>query len=561
MNTSIKMTAAVFFSLSLLIGCAKESSQSEKVQIDLQQLAQDNESFAAANDGVEESKIILPSGTHLMAVVNNECRDLKQESGQASSQDISEVMADSRQESVRLRKHAYAVTLDQDILLEDLKKEAGGDECLLEITNDGVAYSTVAPNDPSFSSQKHLASIEAAAANDILLADGALTQGVVVAIVDSGVDINHVDLKANLWDDGTGSAGYDFVNDDKTPADDAGHGTHVAGLAAAVTNNSVGVSGTSPKNTKIMAVKVLNAQGSGSFTDIINGIRFAIEKKANVINMSLGGVGKSTAFQTALKDAVAAGITVVVSAGNDASAISTTNFMVPAAYAKDISGVLAIASIDSVTKRISSFSNYSTTYVELAAPGSNGILSTTMDSRYGEMQGTSMSSPVVAGAAAIVTGWLKSHNYQSTPAVVEQILVAAAEVNSNLTNYVVGGKNLNLRLLATYLKTNYSGGTAPTPTPTPTPTPVATPTPTPKPTATPVITPTPTPTPVATPTPTPKPPVATPTPTPAPTPVITPTPVATPTPVMTPTPTPKPTVTPPSRPRTQHPWWWRFFRR
>ncbi|WP_413290088.1 S8 family serine peptidase [Bdellovibrio sp. HCB337] len=608
MNTGITLALGIFVWTLLLVGCGKgQSSHSEKVQIDLQQLAQDNAGFAEANsealssNSVSEEKIVLPSGTKLMAVVSNECRDSKKQSGQSSSQDLSEKVADSRQENIRLKKHAYSVTLNQDMALEDLKLQAEGDDCIVEVSNELMFQTTVATNDPSFAQQRHLASIEAPVGFDTFLADGSLTQDAVVAIIDTGVDLNHTDLKANLWNDGTGSAGYDFVNDDNLPTDDAGHGTHVAGLAAAVSNNAVGVSGVAPKSTKIMALKVLNSQGSGSNTDIINAIRYAIEKKADVINMSLGGNGRSTAMQNALRDAVAAGVTVIVSAGNDSAALSTTNFVSPAGYGKDFQGVIAIASIDSVSKRLSSFSNYSTTYVELAAPGSNGILSTTMGSRYGEMQGTSMSSPVVAGAAAIVASWLKSHNFKPTPAMVEQILKLGSEVNANLTNSVMDGKSLNLRSLASYLKANYATGQTPPPvatpaptpvmtptptptprvTPTPTPTPVMTPTPTPTPrvtptptptpvmtptpTPTPRMTPTPTPTPVMTPTPTPTPrvtptPVMTPAPTPSPTPVIMPSPTPRATPVISPTPAPTPRMTPPERPR-RNPWWrfiWRF---
>lgn len=549
MNMSITLALGIFVWALILSGCAKDhSSQSEKVQIDLQQLAQDNAGFAAANaetiqqgDTSNSEKIILPSGTKLMAVVSNECRDQKKQMGQASTQDLSEIVADPRQESVRLKIQAYAVTLEHDISLAELQNQAELDSCIEDVANIVNYKSTATPNDPRFSAQRHLASIEAAVGNDTFLAAGELTQDAIIAIVDSGVDMNHEDLKANMWNDGAGNVGYDFANDDNNPMDDFGHGTHVAGLAAAVTNNSVGVAGVAASHAKVMAIKVLDSSGSGSNTDIINGIRYAIEHKAEVINMSLGGTGKSTAMQRALQDAVNAGITVLASAGNDNRELTSTFFVSPAGYAKDIEGVLSIASIDSVSKNRSFFSNYSPTYVEFAAPGSNGILSTYPGNRYVEMQGTSMSSPVAAGAAVIVTSWLKSHNFKSTPALVEQILKAGSPSNANLTSAVMDGKSLNLRSLASYLKANYATGQVPPPTPTPTPTPTPAPTP--------VMTPTPTPTPRAT-------PVVTPTP------VMTPAPTPKATPVITPTPSPTPRMTPaPERPRrTQFPWWRFWFR-
>jgi hypothetical protein len=266
--------------------------------------------------------------------------------------------------------------------------------------------------------------------------------------------------------------------------------------------------------------------------------------------MSFGGTGKSPATLTALKEAAAAGIVLIMAAGNDTTQLSATNFFSPASYAKDVAGAIAIASLDTATNKISSFSNYSTTYVELASPGSTGILSTMLNNKYGELQGTSMASPIAAGAAALTVNWLKSHNYAIDPAVVKSIMLNGSATNANLTNLVAGGHALNLRTLAAYLKANYVTGTAPTPTPTPTATPTPTPTPTP------TATPTPTPKPTATPTPTP---VMTPTPTPTPVMTPTPTPTPKPTPVVTPTPTPKPSPTVSPTPRAPS-WWWRHFR-
>lgn len=489
MDVDVRQLLGIGLVTLLLASCTKDNlSQSGKINIDLDQLAATNQDFAELNKDAAPEDIVFPSGTLLLAVVNNECRSEKKLSGVDNSEDISEILADPRQDLPELKKQAYSVLLESEVKLKELKEEVGSDVCLMEISNDGVVYTTAVTNDPGFARQKHLANIEAPAGFDTFLTEGALTKEVVIAVIDTGVDLNHPDLKANLWNDGMGNAGYDFVNNDKIPMDDNGHGTHVSGLAAAVSNNSVGTAGVSAKNTKIMALKVLDAQGRGLDTYSVNAIRFAIQNKADVINMSLGGSGSSPAMLTALKEAAAAGVIVVMAAGNEATQISSTKFFSPAGYAKDIAGALAVASLDTFTNKISFFSNYSTTYVELAAPGSTGILSTTLNGTYGEKQGTSMSSPIAAGAAALAVNWLKSHNYAVDPSEVESIMVNGAATNPNLTSYVAGGKALNLRTLASYLETNYANGTV-TPTPTPTPMPMPTPFLEPTPTPTPEVTP------------------------------------------------------------------------
>ncbi|MGZ3746525.1 MAG: S8 family serine peptidase, partial [Pseudobdellovibrionaceae bacterium] len=501
-----------FLRLAIVAGflsaCAKQNiSHSDKVNIDLDQLST-SESFVRINKASVSPSTVLPKGTQLMAVVDNNCLEKNKLQGTQSPKHLSTIVADHSLESAHLKTQAYAMTLDQDLDLEDLKTQAEEDECVTEVSNNNPIHATAATNDPLFNSQKHLISIQAAAAYDILLADGALTKDVIIAVIDTGVDLNHSDLRANLWDDGSGHAGYDFRNGDNTPMDDNGHGTHVSGLAAAISNNGVGVSGVAAKNVKIMALKVLDSKGSGNDTDIVNAIRYAIQNKAEVINMSMAGTGKSSALQSAMQEAAAAGITLIMAAGNDSISLSSSNIVTPAYYAKDTDGAIAIASVDSQTKMLSSFSNFSTTYVELAAPGSNGILSTMLNNTYKVLEGTSMASPIAAGAAALTVGWLKSHNYSSTPTLVKSILLNSAEVNPYLSNYIAGGHNLNLLSLASYLKANYSQGPStidPTPSPTPTATPAPTPVPTPKPTATPAPTPVPTPKPTATPAPTPVP--------------------------------------------------------
>lgn len=231
--------------------------------------------------------------------------------------------------------------------------------------------------------------------------------GVIVAVLDTGVRHTHEDLAANMWtnagetaangidDDGNGYVddvrGWDCVYQDNDPSDIHGHGTHVAGTIAAV-NNGVGVIGVAP-GAKIMAVKVLGDGGTGSHMAIAEGIIYAADNGAKVINMSLGSYSSSTTMANAINYAVGQGVTVIAAAGND----NTSSAHYPAAY----SNVIAVAATDSNDAK-ASFSNYGA-YIDVSAPGVS-ISSTynSSDATYASMNGTSMATPHVAGAAAII---------------------------------------------------------------------------------------------------------------------------------------------------------------
>ncbi|WP_349409380.1 S8 family peptidase [Pseudalkalibacillus sp. SCS-8] len=210
------------------------------------------------------------------------------------------------------------------------------------------------------------------------------SSGQEIAILDSGVDYNHPDL------DGKTILGYDFVDNDWYPMDLNGHGTHVAGTAAAETNNARGIAGMAP-NTYILAVRVLNAQGSGSLADIADGIEYAADAGAEVINLSLGCDCNTTTLKNAVDYAWNKGVVVVAAAGNDG--VSTT--FEPASY----TNAIAVGAVDSNDQK-ASFSNWGS-WVDVAAPGVS-IASTYPGNRYVYMDGTSMASPHVAGLAALL---------------------------------------------------------------------------------------------------------------------------------------------------------------
>ncbi len=198
---------------------------------------------------------------------------------------------------------------------------------------------------------------------------------VVVAVVDSGVNYNQEDLAANMWNGGFNfpNHGFDYVDSDNDPMDLNGHGTHVAGIIGAVGNNAKGTTGVC-WTASIMAVRVLDATGSGSDVTIIQGIDFAITNGAKVINMSLGHGGAfSQAFSDAITSAQSSGVVVVVSAGNATSNIDAAggahypcNFTQP--------NLVCVAALDP-NYALASFSNYGATSVDVGAPGTN-ILST-----------------------------------------------------------------------------------------------------------------------------------------------------------------------------------------
>lgn len=224
-----------------------------------------------------------------------------------------------------------------------------------------------------------------------------------VAVLDTGIDTAHPDLKANI------KGGATFVKNTRTYTDDNGHGTHVAGIIGAL-NNSIGVVGVGP-NIDLYAVKVLNRSGSGYVSDIINGLDWCIVNNIQVINMSLGTTVYSETLDTAVQKVYAAGIVQVAAAGNDGGAVN---------YPAALEHVIAVGATDS-RDQISSWSSRGS-QVDLVAPGVS-IYSTYKGSSYATLSGTSMATPHVTGAAALV---IQAKGYYNEPDEVERQLEASA---------------------------------------------------------------------------------------------------------------------------------------
>lgn len=279
----------------------------------------------------------------------------------------------------------------------------------------------------------------------------ATNSSVVVAVVDTGVDHSHPDLAANIWsnadeiagngvdDDGNGyiddARGWDFVNHDNDPMDDHGHGTHCAGTIGAIGNNNVGVAGVCWR-VKIMPLKFLSASGTGTTADAIEAVAYAANNGAKVLNNSWGGGSYSVSLESAIALCESRGAIFVAAAGNSATNNDASPHY-PSSYANP--NIIAVAAT-TYTDELASFSCYGATSVDLGAPGS-GILSTLPGAAYGLKSGTSMATPHVAGACALI--WSLSGG--TAPwADIRSAIVSSVDPIPNLAGKCASGGRLNV---------------------------------------------------------------------------------------------------------------------
>ncbi len=216
-------------------------------------------------------------------------------------------------------------------------------------------------------------------------------EGVVIAVLDSGCDLDHPDLIQNLL------PGINFINPGESPEDDNGHSTHVIGTICAA-NNAIGVVGVAPK-TKVRPVKILDGKGNGGIGPAIQGIRWAVEQKVDFISMSLGTPRPVEPLRKAIAEAASKGVVTFCAAGN---AGNTKEVMYPAAYKETI----AIGAIDEQMRR-GSFSNTGPN-LDFMAPGVD-IFSTFPDNWYATLSGTSMAAPFAVGVAALVLSYARKN--------------------------------------------------------------------------------------------------------------------------------------------------------
>jgi subtilisin family serine protease len=271
------------------------------------------------------------------------------------------------------------------------------------------------------------------------------TRTVVVGVIDTGIDYNHPDLAANVWSNpggiggcAVGTHGYNAITRTCNPLDDHDHGSHVSGTIGGVGNNGVGVAGVN-WTTSIMGLKFLDASGSGSTADAIVAIDFAVNAKiagvnVRVLSNSWGGGGFSQALLDAINRANANDILFVAAAGNSSANNDTTPHY-PSSY--NAPNVVSVAATDS-NDALASFSNFGANSVHLGAPGVS-TLSTTIGNTYSYFSGTSMATPHVSGAAALIL----SQGYLSVSALKSKLL-SSVDALPSLSGRTVTGGRLNL---------------------------------------------------------------------------------------------------------------------
>ena len=293
----------------------------------------------------------------------------------------------------------YRVDLATGIDFEKAITVFSGQPGVQSVTRDSVVSAAQTPNDPRLGEQWSLSKIGAAQGWTTTTGTGQT----IVAVIDTGVDYTHPDLAANIWtnaiDPATGGLhGYDFSANDTNPMDESGHGTHVAGIIGATGDNGVGVTGID-QHARIMALRFMDANGNGFTSDAVRAMDYAIRHGAKIINESWGGGSPDPTLAAAIARAQAAGVIVVIAAGND-SANDDTTATYPVDYAKQSDNVVVVASTGS-NDQLSYFSNYGPQNVKIAAPGES-ILSTAMGGGYVLKSGTSMATPVISGALALL---------------------------------------------------------------------------------------------------------------------------------------------------------------
>ncbi len=319
----------------------------------------------------------------------------------------------------------------------------------------GLAAALV-PNDPQFTRLWGLhntgqtggavdADIDAAEAWEIETG-----KNVVVGIIDTGIDWQHPDLAQNIWtnpgeipnngidDDRNGYIddvrGWDFYNNDNSPFDGDGHGTHVAGTVAAVGNNGIGVTGVS-WSAKLMALKFLSDNGLGATADALSAIEYAVRNGAQITNNSWGGDEFSQALYDAIAAAGQAGLLFIASAGND-GANNDLFPKYPSNY--DLNNIIAVAATNH-SDQLASFSNYGRVSVDLGAPGDE-ILSTVPGNGYVLASGTSMAAPHVAGAASLILSRVPA----LTQVQVKDLIMRTTDPLPGLQGRTVSGGRLNV---------------------------------------------------------------------------------------------------------------------
>lgn len=316
--------------------------------------------------------------------------------------------------------------------------------------------SSVIMNDPNMSEKWGLKLTNSSAAWNITKG----SKDIVVAVIDTGIDINHEDLKQNLWlnkgetgkdskgrdkrtngvdDDKNGYVddvhGWNFVSKDHNLSDNHGHGTHISGILGAVGGNGKGISGVSP-NVSIMTLKYFDplSPGLNNLENTVKAIHYAVENGAKIINYSGGGTEFSKEEKEAIEKAQKKGVLFVAAAGNERSNSDQKKYY-PADY--NLNNIISVTAIDT-NKNILPSSNYGVVTVDIAAPGKN-IYSTLPKGRYGSMTGTSQATAFVSGVAALIM----AHNPDFDADQVSKYITKTGDVIDSLKGKTRYNRKLN----------------------------------------------------------------------------------------------------------------------
>lgn len=317
-----------------------------------------------------------------------------------------------------------------------------------------IRRAAVVPNDPDFINLWGLqnsgqsvfgyrgqagADINAVQAWDIYSGSKAIK----VAVIDTGIDYNHSDLRENMWDgancrdENNKQAscpfhGWDFVNRDNNPMDDYSHGTHIAGTIGAKGNNGIGIAGIN-WNVSLVALKAGNSNNQFYISDIVKAINFATFNNIKIINASFSSSGSSESEKAAIAKFRDAGGLFVAAAGNRGLNVES-NPAYPCSYSLD--NIICVAATDYFDRK-ASFSNYGSVSVDVGAPGDN--IYSTLPGSYGIKDGTSMAAPHVAGLAALVWGYKPNLSYDQ----VKRYILDNGDSLSGLEGRTVTGKRIN----------------------------------------------------------------------------------------------------------------------
>ena len=332
-----------------------------------------------------------------------------------------------------------------------------------------INQAEIVPDDPEFSQQwgmRNTGQNGGQYGSDINVANAweRTTGGTstVIAVIDSGIDFTHADLATNQWTNLTPSTagdvhGWDYITESPQILDEQGHGTAIAGIIAAAGNNGIGTSGVMWR-ANLMSLRVLDNTGTGDVADAVEAIDYAVSHGAQVINISWGTTGESTALREAIARAIQHNVVVVCSAGNGGANLAQSPYY-PASFG--LPDLIVVSATDNFDQ-LASWSNWGAN-VKLAAPGVN-ILSTKMGGGYWNATGTSAAAPLVSGVA----GLMKSMKPQASSHAVNLALQQSARQVASLAGKVKSGGVVNAAVALQVLSTiTDDHGPSPLPLPTP----------------------------------------------------------------------------------------------